>query len=79
MGHMEDRCWKRGKDGKVSFDANNYLKVLIDDEETMLEQLNRFCGTKHDFFQGPRLQGDVYLLEQLKMKLQMTKKQYLCS
>ncbi len=34
-------CWKCGKDGKTPFVANNYLEVLIDDEETTLEQLNR--------------------------------------
>jgi hypothetical protein len=50
MGHTKDICWKRGKDGKVSSDANNYLKVLVDDEEATLEQLNHLCGTKHDIF-----------------------------
>ncbi len=79
MGQIEDKCWERGKDEKVSSIANNYLEVLVDDEEVMLEQLNYFCGTKHDFFQGLGFQGDVYLLRQLKMKLQMIEKLYLWS
>ncbi len=37
---------------KGSFVANNYLEVLIDDEETTLEQLNRLCNMKHDVFSG---------------------------
>jgi hypothetical protein len=52
---MKDRCWKRRKDGKVSFDANNYLKVLFDDEEATLEQLNHLCGTKHYIFLGAKI------------------------
>jgi hypothetical protein len=36
-------------------DANNYLKVLVDDEEAMLEQLNHFNGTKHDIFLGAKI------------------------
>jgi hypothetical protein len=37
MEHTKDKCWKRGKDGKVSFVANNYLEVLVDDEEASFE------------------------------------------
>jgi hypothetical protein len=37
MGHTENKCWKKGKDGKVSSVANNYLKVLVDDEEATFE------------------------------------------
>jgi hypothetical protein len=33
MGHMENKCWKHGKDGKTPSTTINYLKVLIDDEE----------------------------------------------
>lgn len=49
-GHIKDMCWKCRKDGKIPFVANNYLEVLIDDEETTLEQLNRLCNMKHDVF-----------------------------
>jgi hypothetical protein len=37
MGQTEDKCWERGNDEKVSSIANNYLEVLVDDEEVMLE------------------------------------------
>jgi len=37
---------------KGSFVANNYLEVLINDEEITLEQLNRLCNMKHDVFLG---------------------------
>jgi hypothetical protein len=41
---------EKRKDGKASSATNNYLEVLINDEETTLEQLNYLCGAKHDFF-----------------------------
>jgi hypothetical protein len=50
MGHTKNICWKCGKDGKTPFVANNYLEVLIDDEEATLEQLNRLWNMKHDVF-----------------------------
>jgi hypothetical protein len=55
MGHMKDRCWKRGKDGKASSATNNYLEVLIDDEREILEQLNHLCGAKHDIFSRAKI------------------------
>jgi hypothetical protein len=50
MGHTEDKCWKHGKDGKMPFATNNYLEVLVNDENATLEKLNCLCGTKHDIF-----------------------------
>jgi len=35
---------------------NNYMEILVDDEITMLEYLNRLCGTKHDIFSEARRQ-----------------------
>jgi hypothetical protein len=32
LGHSEDRCWKRSKDGRPSSRAVNFLEVLLDDE-----------------------------------------------
>jgi len=55
MGHTKNICWKCGKDGKMSTVVTNYLKVLVDDEETTLEQLNKLCGIKHDIFMGARI------------------------
>jgi len=36
MGHIEDMCWKHGKDDKTLFASNNYLKVLVNNEEATL-------------------------------------------
>ncbi len=55
MDHTEDRCWKNGKDGKALSATNNYLEVLVDDEEAALEQLIRLCGTKHHIFSRARI------------------------
>jgi hypothetical protein len=32
LGHLEDRCWKKPKDGKSHFGAANFLEVLLTDE-----------------------------------------------
>jgi hypothetical protein len=45
MGSME----------KTPIATNNYLEVMVDDEETTLEQLNRLCGAKHDVFSRARI------------------------
>jgi hypothetical protein len=38
MGHTKDKCWKWGKDGKTTSTSNNYLEVLVNNEEAILEQ-----------------------------------------
>jgi hypothetical protein len=43
--------------------TNNYLEVLMDDETTTLEQLNRLCGTKHDIFSGAHMPKRKLLVE----------------
>jgi hypothetical protein len=53
MGHMKDKQWKIGKYGKALFVATNYLKVMVDDEEITLKQLNQLSGTKHDILPRP--------------------------
>lgn len=41
MGHVEDKCWnkcwKHGKDGKMPSTTNNYLEVLVNDEDVTLK------------------------------------------
>jgi len=32
LGHSEDRCWKKPKDGKSHFGVANFLEVLMNDE-----------------------------------------------
>jgi hypothetical protein len=46
LGHSEDRCWKKPKDGKTHTGTANFVKVLLNDEEAMLQQLNRLCGNE---------------------------------
>jgi hypothetical protein len=49
LGHSEDRCWKKPKDGKVHPGATNFLEVLLNDEEATLQQLNKLCGSENVF------------------------------
>ncbi len=49
LGHSKDRCWKKPKDGKSSSGAANFLEVLISDEATTLQQLNKLCGSENIF------------------------------
>jgi len=49
LGHSEDRCWKKPKDGGSHSGAANFVKVLLNDEEAALQQLNRLCGNEKVF------------------------------
>ncbi len=49
MGHSEDRCWKKPKDGKSHSGTANFLEVLLNDETTTLQQLNKLCGDENMF------------------------------
>jgi predicted aspartyl protease len=49
LGHSEDRCWKKPKDGKPHSGAANFLEVLLNDEEATLQQLNKLCGNENVF------------------------------
>jgi hypothetical protein len=49
LGHLEDRCWKRSKDGRPSSGAANFLEVLLDDEAATAQQLDRLCGNENVF------------------------------
>jgi hypothetical protein len=49
LGHLEDRCWKKSKDGKSNSGAANFLEVLLNDEATTLQQLNELCGDENVF------------------------------
>jgi len=49
LGHSEDRCWKKPKDGKSPSGAANFLEVLISDEAVTLQQLNKLCGSENIF------------------------------
>jgi hypothetical protein len=49
LGHSEDRCWKKPKDGKSHSGAANFLEVLLNDEVATLQQLNKLCGSENLF------------------------------
>jgi hypothetical protein len=34
LGHSEDKCWTKNKDGKSASGAANFLEVMLDDEAT---------------------------------------------
>jgi len=49
LGHLEDRCWKKAKDGRSHSGVANFVEVLLNDEEVMRQQLNRLCGNQEVF------------------------------
>jgi predicted aspartyl protease len=49
LGHSEDKCWKKPKDGKSTAGAANFLEVMLDDEAATEQQLNKLCGNESVF------------------------------
>ncbi len=49
LGHSEDRCWKKPKDGKPHSGIANFVEVLLDDEKATLRQFNKLCGSEKVF------------------------------
>jgi hypothetical protein len=49
LGHSEDKCWKKPKDGKLAAGAVNFLEVLLDDGAATKQQLNMLCGNENLF------------------------------
>jgi hypothetical protein len=37
LGHYEDKCWKKPKDGKSHSGATTFLEVLLNDEEATIQ------------------------------------------
>jgi hypothetical protein len=60
LGHSEDQCWKKPKDGKSQSGVANFLEVLLNDEATTEQQLNKLCGDENLFF-IPECQGGELL------------------
>jgi hypothetical protein len=50
------------------------LKVLVDDKEATLEQLNRLCGMKHDIFSRVRTPRKPLHVEALDNKIDNDRK-----
>ncbi len=50
LGHSEDRCWKKPKDGQSQVGAANFLEVMLSDEATTEQQLNKLCGSESLLF-----------------------------
>jgi hypothetical protein len=53
MEHTEKCCWKKNEKGVATF--VNYLKVLVNDGEATLVELNWVCGVKNNIFFGTRI------------------------
>jgi len=49
LGHSEDGCWKKSKDGRSNFGAANFLEILLDDEAATVQQLDKFCENENVF------------------------------
>jgi hypothetical protein len=49
LGHSEDKCWKKPKDGKSTSGTANFVEVMLNDEATTEQQLNRLCGNENAF------------------------------
>jgi len=49
LGHSEDKCWKKPKDGKSTVGTENFLEVLLDDGAATEQQLNKLCGNENLF------------------------------
>jgi len=54
LKHTKERCWKK-KDPKTSVTTTNYLEVLVDDDKTIENQLDKICGSYHDLFSHIRV------------------------
>jgi len=50
LDHYKDRCWKKPRDGKSHSRTTNFLEVLLNDEKTTIQQLNKLCGDENIFF-----------------------------
>jgi hypothetical protein len=49
LGHSEDQCWKKPKDGQSQSRAANFLEVMLSDEVVTEQQLNKLCGNESLF------------------------------
>ncbi|CAM6006889.1 unnamed protein product [Sphagnum balticum] len=49
LGHSEDKCWKKPRDGKSASGMANFLEIMLNDEVATKQQLNRLCGNENAF------------------------------
>jgi len=49
LGHSKDKCWKKPEDGKSASGTTNFVEVMLNDEATTEQQLNRLCGNENAF------------------------------
>ncbi len=49
LGHSEDKCWKKPKDGKSHSRTINFLEMLLNDEKATTQQLNKLCCNENNF------------------------------
>jgi len=53
LGHTKDRCWKKSAKGLVA--TTNFLEVFVNDEQTILLELNCICGEEKHVFSGIKM------------------------
>jgi hypothetical protein len=53
FSHIENRSWKKFAKGPVT--TTNFLKILVNDEETTLSKLNHIYGKEKHVFFGIRM------------------------
>ncbi len=49
LGHSEDNCYRKPKDGKSHSRIANFLGVLLNYEKETIQQLNNLCGNENIF------------------------------
>jgi len=49
LGHSEDKCWKKPKDGKSVAGVVNFLKVLLNDGVATEQQFDKLCRNENLF------------------------------
>jgi hypothetical protein len=62
LGHSEDRCWKKPKDGKSHSGTANFLEVLLNDEVATLQQLKSYVGMRTFSLTPECLEGGFLLM-----------------
>ncbi len=62
LGHSENKCWKKPKDGKSHSRITNFLEVLLNNEKATMQQLNKLYGNENFFLTPECLEGGFMLM-----------------
>jgi len=61
LGHSEDKCWKKPKDGKSNFRATIFLEILLNDRKETMQELNKLCRNDNVFSFIRMLRGRMHV------------------